>query len=199
MKIKMRPRKPKAKYKLGRKSKIVLKVAKPSAVKAWSLKCRKCGEEAVSYYRHALWFYPDDYQGKQELWGYCNKHRDVVFNSCPNDVKMSFTKSGRSEVTHDFDNRIIVGDLDVKPIGKTAYHLLHMKGWPSVRDKNYDTMLSRDYEQLFLIYDGMTGAFKRSLKEFGKAVKSVDYGRKEVLVYYGKLEDKEESKALAIR
>jgi hypothetical protein len=199
--MKTKIRKPKAKSKLGRKAKIVVRVNKATTPteNCWGLKCRKCGAEAVSYYRHAIWFYSDDYKGKPEIWGYCEKHRGVVFDSCPADVKGAFLKTNRVEACLDFDNRIIVGDDDVKSIGQTAKQLLNKKGWPSVRDKNYDLMLDKDYEQLFLIYDGVTGAFKRSFKEFGKAVKGVDYGRKEVMVYYGKLEDKKETKALAIR
>lgn len=198
MKIKLKPRVLTPKSKLGRRQKSILPVSKKPILSGWNIRCRECNAEAISYYTHAVWFYPDDFDGKREIWGYCTKHSDKVFYSCPIDVQMSFAKTGRTESHIDFDNRIIVGDTDVKSIGKIADHLMHLRGWPSVKDTNYDKMLDKDYEKLFLIYDGMTGRFKRSLTDYGKAVKSVDYNLKEVLVYYGKLEE-EKSTALAIR
>jgi hypothetical protein len=179
----------------SRRAKIVINTTtrlEPAKV----MKCRLCNSDAISYYRHAMWFYPDNYEGKTELWGYCAKHRGAVLESCPADVKMAFTKSGTTNRYPSFDNRIIVGDTDVKAVGEVARQLVNLRGWPSTRDKNYDLMLDKEYERLFLIYT-VDGTFKRSFKTYKDALKTLDYRKKEVIVYYGDI--KKETKALALR
>lgn len=168
----------KTKRRVSPKPKLRKRAVTPTA----TLKCRKCGDEAVSYFRHALWFYSDDFEGKQEIWGYCAKHASAVLDTCPTDIKMVFEK--HHYVYPDVRNEIILHRNKDITIGNLASKLKANKKFPS-DDRIIDLIekWKKTGKTEYLVYNDK-GMFKMKFNKYSDAC---DYytPKDEVLMYVG--------------
>jgi hypothetical protein len=169
------------------KKNIAVKVRVSPAVMSPPMLCKKCGAVAVSYYVQPMWTYPDNFQGKLPLFGYCAKHPQDVLNMVPKElrtaIRMVTEMSGRTGTHPEISSELILHKGGDEAIGSIAKKLMMDKSFPHEDDTQILSMAEKPAGTIFLVYSAK-GKFEKKFRKHDEAVDYYD-PKTQVIIYCG--------------